>query len=114
MANDYPVPNYAAYIWLNGSSLCLGLPGPGPGASLATFPNTTQGLALALNVLRARERQPNELRLGHQSAPTQWEIDKWLKDAGRMSLPKDPEAAAQLLTQALLSPQALATLEPGE
>ena len=76
----YPPPSSAAYIWSDGESLWLGLPGTGPSGQGNTvpFPRSPAGLEAALRCLEARNRAP-ESKLGTEAAPTRWQIEQTLK-----------------------------------
>lgn len=74
---DYPVPGYAAQIWIAGDELKLALPSPLDAPShTVTLPNNERGLALALQILREREHDFGTI--GRASAPTQYMTERQL------------------------------------
>lgn len=80
--SDYPLPSYAAHIWVAGDELKLSLPSPLDAPShVLTLPNTEKGLALALTILREREREFGTI--GRKSAPTQYMVERQLANDKR-------------------------------
>lgn len=80
MRDDYPVPDYAAYIWIAGDQVCIGFPPTvGTKAHTVKFPNTENGLLVALGVLRERSRAPhNKLTIGNKCEPTGYMVERAL------------------------------------
>jgi hypothetical protein len=107
MSEIYPIPKFAAYIWLTGDSLAIGLP-PGdeaerghtvliPLAKLSALRPigdwehdhgtvdlsryaATVGFTTLIDLLRERERVGRvSPRLGERSEPTQYNIDALLR-----------------------------------
>lgn len=78
--DDYPIPDYAAYIWIAGDQVCIGFPPTvGTKAHTVKFPNTENGLLVALEVLRQRSRAPHaQLTIGHKCEPTSYMIERAL------------------------------------
>lgn len=75
---DYPLPGYAAYIWVAGDEIKLVLPSPlDAPAHTITLPNNDKGLARALAILREREHEPQST-IGKAAAPTQHMTDRAL------------------------------------
>lgn len=81
MSADYPVPHHAAYCWLTGDVLNLGLP-PEPGhdkGHTVVLPATLDGARRLLAILQHRQRQVREKRslsVGTPAAPIQYDLDK--------------------------------------
>jgi hypothetical protein len=78
MSDQYPVPRYAANIWVTGDVLWLGFPPlmeGGHGHSVQ-YPNTELGLSLAL--LAIRERSAGALSIGLRGSPTQYQVERSL------------------------------------
>ena len=59
MSNSYPTPAYAATIWMAGDKIMLGFEATSsqPGHTIQV-PNTEKGLAVALQILQARQALP--------------------------------------------------------
>ena len=77
----YPVPSHAAQVWVASDTLWLSFP-PLPGNEFGhsvSFPASPKGLMAALETLVTRSRAA-DLRLGFKGTPTQWEVEKSLKD----------------------------------
>lgn len=66
-------PKHAASIWISDNTLYLELPGTGFRAHTLTLPNTVEGLAKAIALLKARTP---ESRLGEAGDLTQWQVEK--------------------------------------
>lgn len=106
----YPLPSYAANIWLAGSTLWLSMPGHDQydrnhvvqvPINITLIKNlisdtenidletrkTLQGLFVILNTLHERHQVGAADRIGNKSAPTQWDIDQVLKaiSSGRVT-----------------------------
>lgn len=77
--SDYPIPHYAAHIWVAGDTLWLGFPGTAEGVRehSVPFPITDKSIALVVETLRARERNRNWL--GTKGAPTRYDVKKELQ-----------------------------------
>ena len=78
--SDYPVPTYAANIWVVGDELWLGFPPlveGGHGHSVP-FPCNERGLALALAAIR--ERSAGSLHIGLRGSPTRYQVEQDLKN----------------------------------
>lgn len=77
--SEYPLPRYAAYIWIAGDEIILAFPDvvnhPAP-ASTVKFPNNPKGLALALAILNERNKSSNVI--GSIGAPVQYSIERAL------------------------------------
>jgi len=75
----YPVPSYAANIWIVGDKLWIGFPSQVEGARAhnVAFPITVKGLEAAITILKHRnDSEPREI--GTKGAPTGVEIEKAL------------------------------------
>lgn len=99
---DYPVPSYAANIWVTGNTLWLSFPptvAEGHSHSVP-FPCTEKGLSLAISVLHEREK--GCLKISNKSAPTRYQVERALANDRRyneilraLNAPKvDPEVEA--------------------
>lgn len=77
MTEKYPVPSYAANIWIAGDKLWLGFPSPEPGVRghSVPLPCNEKGMAVAVSILREREHTPRTNWLGTKGAPTRWDIE---------------------------------------
>jgi hypothetical protein len=104
MSEAYPLPAHAAYIWVAGADLFLGLP-PVPGGTKGhqvRLPATDRGLAVALDILRERARAPGVPHrygghvIGTKGAPVQYDIEEVLRRLGKPS----PGARAEELREA--------------
>lgn len=74
---DYPIPSHAAYVWLTGDTLQVGLP-PTPGhdkGHTVTLPADARGAARLISILQARQRDARRT-IGTQGCPTQYDLDK--------------------------------------
>lgn len=75
--SDYPVPSYAASIWVTGDTLWLGFASPINGhAHSVPFPATDKGLKLAMTTLHEREK--GRLLISQRGAPTRYEVERAL------------------------------------
>ena len=79
MSDSYPLPSYAAYVWLKGDQLCLSLPSPEQGARAhqVQVPLNEAGLKCLVEILKGREREQTWLSL--KGAPTKRQIEDELK-----------------------------------
>ena len=71
--SDYPLPSYAASIWIAGDQIQCGFDG-----HTVAFPNTEVGLTLLLAVLRERGRAGVSNVIGTPSSPTQYGVERAL------------------------------------
>lgn len=80
--SDYPVPSYAAQIWVAGDQLWLAFPSlvNGHGHSVP-FPANEIGLSLALETLK--ERSKGAISLGLRGSPTRHEIERRVREDSR-------------------------------
>lgn len=80
--SDYPVPGYAAQIWVTGDTLWLSFPSlvGGQGHSVS-LPANEIGFKHALIILR--ERNKGSLNIGLKGAPTKWDVEQQLKNDRR-------------------------------
>lgn len=76
--DDYPLPSYAAYIWIAGDEVHIQFP-PTVGTKSHTvkFPNTANGLLILLDALRQRGRE-GKLVIGTRGEPTQYAVERAL------------------------------------
>lgn len=76
MNRDYPIPSYAAYIWIVGSNIHVCFP-PSVGSKSHTviFPANDKGLKLFLKIMQ--ERRGN-LTIGHAGEPTKYQVERML------------------------------------
>jgi hypothetical protein len=73
--SDYPVPSYAANIWIAGDKIMLGFPSTVGGRSHSVaLPMTDKGLAVALDILKERSTS-TIMSIGTRAAPTKWNIE---------------------------------------
>jgi hypothetical protein len=77
---NYPLPSYAAHIWIANGQLCLGFPSPKEGARehMVTLPLSDKGLAVAIDILREREKDRFNT-LGTAGAPCRRQVEDELK-----------------------------------
>lgn len=75
--DDYPIPAYAAYIWIAGDEIVVQFPPAllDDRSHTVKFPNTENGLLLLLDVMRRRR---TELSIGLKGTPTKYEIERTL------------------------------------
>jgi len=95
----YPLPAYAANIWLAGDKLMLGFPETrnSPGHAVA-LPATERGLQVALQLLHERMVLPAESKIGTRAEPTQaWIEEEVKKLKARQKLSDDPDEALKQL-----------------
>lgn len=79
--SDYPVPHYAAHIWVVGNQIKVGLP-PIEGhqqSHTISVPWTEKGLGIVLRMLRDRESQRRPQTVATQAALTQYQIEQLMK-----------------------------------
>lgn len=78
--SDYPLPSYAAHIWITGDEINLAFPSPLDARShTVKFPATNRGLTLALHLLRQRERDGVTNTIAKAGAPTQYQVEEIYK-----------------------------------
>lgn len=84
-APEWTPPAGAATIWLNAAGeICLGLPSAAPGKShTVKVPQTLDGMALLIKVLRQRDMQREAPKLNERGSPTQAILDAMLRDPHR-------------------------------
>ena len=87
----YPLPSYAASIWLEGDTVWLGLPGETRGHSVPV-PATVEGLAQVLRILASREKA-QRATIGTDAAPTRHMIEQAI--ARREKFRREREAKAE-------------------
>lgn len=71
--SDYPLPSYAASIWIAGDQVHAAFDG-----HTVAFPNTETGLKLLLGVLRERGHPHAVNVIGHESSPTKYQVERAL------------------------------------
>jgi len=71
--SDYPLPSYAASVWVVGDQVHAGFDG-----HTVAFPNTETGLTLLLAVLRERARDNAFNKIGTKSSPTKYAVERAL------------------------------------
>ncbi len=107
----YPLPSYAASIYIAGDTLWLGLPswnGEDRGHSVP-IPATQAGLAELLRILQAREREQKSIEkkqgggIGTDASPTRGQIEAAL--ARREAFRKAREAQAEPKPKPARKPQ---------
>lgn len=88
--SDYPLPDYAASIWLIGDEIALCLPAQVEGARAHTIqlPATDKGMVALMTILRDRARASNRT-IGTKAAPVQYDVEALLRG---MSITKVPPA----------------------
>lgn len=92
MNEQYPLPSYAAHIWIAGNDIFIQFPPCLAQDRVHTvkIPNTENGTLLLLDILRRRQ---SEVHLGLKGTPTQYEVERtlagdrkyaeWLKELKR-------------------------------
>lgn len=98
--SDYPVPHYAAHIWVVGNQIKVGLP-PIEGhqqSHTVSVPWTEKGLGIVLRLLRDRESQRLPQAVATPASPTQWDIDQWMKAAKAAKKKLDETTVDELVT----------------
>lgn len=95
MAEQYPLPSHAASFWIAGDDLMVAFPGQGREGRGSTlrFPASAGGLTAAINVLKARAANAQDLRLAARGTPTQYEVER--------AMVGDPKYTAILRAMAL-------------
>jgi len=82
MTPDYPLPTYAAYIWVAGDKLIVSFP---PLKSSDRNSHTTilsadeVGAKVLLSVLTERARLTDKAAIGTKGSPVQYDVDTMLK-----------------------------------
>ncbi len=102
----YPIPAYAATIWMAGNDIMLafGETSTTPGHT-CRIPNTEKGMAVVVAILSARRNLPEggseASKIGTGAEPTQFNIEREMLRLGvKQSLPRDPDLAlARLLEE---------------
>lgn len=100
---DFPLPSYAAHIWIAGDEIKLVLPSPlDAPAHVLTLPNNDKGLTRALAILREREHESHST-IGKPSAPSQYQVEtalandakynRWLREMREASAERQAEKA---------------------
>ena len=77
----YPVPSYAANIWVVGNEIHLALPpleGNKQGHTVV-LPWNAKALDHLLRILRQRATQVRPLNIATPAGPTQWDIEQLMK-----------------------------------
>jgi len=76
--SDYPIPSYAANIWIAGDLLWLGFPpiGDGVQAHSVSFPANERGLSLIIEILKSRRK--GERMIGENGSPTRYQVEREL------------------------------------
>jgi len=113
----YPLPSYAASIWLADNTLWLGLPGRGPedrGHSIPV-PATAEGMAQVLRILKARERDQASVRIGDEGSPTRAQLEAIMRKREQARAERQAQANARVeakpvKARALTSDEILAEL----
>lgn len=75
----YPLPSYAASIWLSSDEIHLAFPSPLDAPShVVKFPANERGLALALAILRERSKieSATDALIGTKAAPVQYDVEE--------------------------------------
>jgi hypothetical protein len=72
MSRDYPVPSYAANIWVTGDQIWIGLEGRS-----TPFPCTIPGMQLLITTLRERSR--GSVSFAQNGAPTRYQVERTLQ-----------------------------------
>jgi hypothetical protein len=111
--DTYPVPAFAAYVWLAGDRLMVGLP-PGAGherghtvalplakceverSIMGAVPARVAGWATLLDLLKQRERAGRIAPIGERSEPTQYQLDAVLANITRFAAKGRKPAATSL------------------
>jgi hypothetical protein len=83
MSDSYPLPHYAASVWLSGDKLMVAFP-PLPGnikGHTVALPSTAAGFAVLQESLRERQRDGYQ-KLGTKAVPVQYDIDEMIRRMG--------------------------------
>ena len=76
---SYPIPSYAAHIWVAGDHFCVGFPGTnGAREHVVEFPLTAKGLEVLATVLKSRDDREQTRWLATKGAPTGLDIERCL------------------------------------
>lgn len=104
LASEYPVPRQAAYIWLVGDTVYLGLPSlHGEKGHTVTLPATVPGLLTLLALLQERSRNRKAF-IGERADPTQHQVEAMLKEIRRAGEVRHQQTKAEAAeTDALLA-----------
>lgn len=100
---DYPVPIYAAAIWMGQNELCLALPGESGKSHIIRFPLAkcqhddrawTAGWAGLIRVLKDRLQNNRPEKIGKPGEITQWQLTEIMKTfpvtmVGKRDAPED-------------------------
>ena len=91
MTSPYPVPHYAATIWLAGNDIMLGFEQTAEAKGFSIrIPANEKGLAIAMQILRDREKLATPATTGTRAEPTQHILDAWMREyRKKVELPKD-------------------------
>lgn len=102
--SEYPIPSYAAQIWVVGDTFWLAFP-PTVADSRShsvQFPVTEKGLQLAISILHEREKSC--LSISTKGAPTRYQVERALVDDKRyneilkaLKKPKEVDPAFEAL-----------------
>lgn len=97
----YPVPSYAAHLWVVGDQIKLGLPPleQNQQSHTVSMPFTIAGMQALLMILRDRERQRVRQTVGTKAAPTQYNVEEMLKLMKKA--PKKPKVEAASVADCL-------------
>jgi hypothetical protein len=74
---SYPLPSYAASIWLDGETLWLAFPSASGRGHKVYLSADQYGLTCALRILREREIHGGAAKLNEPSAPSQALLDMY-------------------------------------
>jgi hypothetical protein len=98
--NDYPVPQHAAYIWIRGDELYLGLP-PLPGNNqghTVHFKADERGVQIILDILRSRSTNLHSY-IGSKGAPVQYDLEQVRKIMARKKAEKEKDLEMEFLEE---------------
>lgn len=98
--NDYPVPQHAAYVWIVGDELFLGLP-PLPGNAqghTVHFGADERGIKIILDVLRSRSTSLRSY-IGTKGSPVQYDIEQIHKIMGKKRAEKEKDLEMDFLEE---------------
>ena len=97
----YPVPSYAAHIWVVGNEIHLALP-PLEGhkqSHTVVLPWNAKALDHLLHILRHRETQTRQQTVATPASPTQWDIEQVMKAMKKSPNKKLEEATVDDLAE---------------
>ena len=99
---QYPLPSYAAHIWIAGDKIWLGFPGEKDGVRehSVPFPATDKGFSLILATIKARQEAPCANWLGTRGAPCRHEIERQLANDKRYNAFIKATAEAKVVSAA--------------